>query len=120
MALAKGEVVVYHGTAEFRDGAGKVLELGTGDAVTAGKNAISLVGVGEDTQVLRLGLLKGIDNLRKWSPAQRDEIDGRAGRIITRKDMRPLRTEGLPVGYLYNCRSEPRCRCRGRGRAWPI
>jgi len=102
--LAKGEVVVYRvirGTAEFKDSAGKILELVTGDAVTAGKNAISLVGVGENTQVLRLGLLKGFDNLRKWSPAQRDEIDGLAGQIITRRDMRPLRTEGRPVGYLY-------------------
>ena len=29
------------------------------------------------------------------------EIDGLAGQIITAKDIRPLRTEGKPVGYLY-------------------
>jgi hypothetical protein len=75
--------------------------LATGDTVTAGKHAINLVGLGEDTQILRLGLLKGMENLRKWTPAQRDEIDGLAGQIITRKDIRPLRTEGKPVGYLY-------------------
>jgi hypothetical protein len=102
--LAKGEVVVYRvirGTAEFKDGAGKFLELATGDAVTASKNAINLTGVGDDTQLLRLGLLTGIEHLRRWTPTQRDEIDGLAGQIITRKDIRPLRTEGEPVGYLY-------------------
>jgi len=69
--------------------------------VTAGKNATSLVGVGENTQVLRLGLLKGMNDLRSWTPTQRDEIDGLASQIITQKDVRPLRTEGKPVGYLY-------------------
>jgi hypothetical protein len=59
------------------------------------------VGLGENTQVLRLGLLKGIENLRGWTPTQRDEIDGLAGQIITRTDVRPLRNEGKPVGYLY-------------------
>lgn len=102
--LDKGEVVIYRvirGTAEFRNSAGENFELATGDTVTAGKNAINLVGVGENTQVLRLGLLKGMENLRSWTPTQRDEIDGLAGQIITRKDIRPLRTEGKPVGYLY-------------------
>ncbi|WP_428660747.1 hypothetical protein [Reyranella sp.] len=102
--LAKGEVVVYRvirGTAEFKNGAGQAIELSAGDSVTAGKNAIHLVGMGEDTQILRLGLLKGMENLRKWTPTQRDEIDGLAGQIITRKDIRPQRTEGKPVGYLY-------------------
>jgi hypothetical protein len=103
-SLAKGEVVIYRvirGTAEFKDSAGKTFELATGDVVTAGKNSIRLVGVGENTQVLRLGLLKGMENLRTWTPTQRDEIDGLAGKIITQKDVRPLRTEGKPVGYLY-------------------
>jgi quercetin dioxygenase-like cupin family protein len=103
-SLAKGEVVIYRvirGTAEFKDSAGKTFELATGDVVTAGKNSVQLVGVGENTQVLRLGLLKGMDNLRSWTPTQRDEIDGLAGKIITQKDVRPLRTEGQPVGYLY-------------------
>jgi quercetin dioxygenase-like cupin family protein len=103
-SFGKGEVVIYRvirGTAEFKDSAGKVFELATGDVVTASKNTIDLVGVGENTQVLRLGLLKGMNNLRKWTPTQRDEIDGLAGQIITRKDVRPLRTEGKPVGYLY-------------------
>jgi hypothetical protein len=102
--LAKGEVVIYRvirGAAEFKDGAGKILELATGDAITAGKNAINLTGVGDDAQILRLGLLKGIEHLRRWTPTQRDEIDGLAGQIITRNDTRPLRTEGKPVGYLY-------------------
>ena len=46
-------------------------------------------------------LLKGMNDLRSWTPTQRDEIDGLASQIITRKDIRPLRTEGKPVGYLY-------------------
>ena len=103
-SFAKGEVVIYRvirGTAEFKDSAGKTFELATGDVVTAGKNSLQLVGVGENTQVLRLGLLKGMENLRSWTPTQRDEIDGLAGKIITQKDVRPLRTEGKPVGYLY-------------------
>ena len=102
--LAKGESVVYRvirGTAEFRDSTGKVLELGSGDTVTAGKGAITLVGIGENAQVLRLGLLEGIENLRSWTPTQRAEIDGLAGQIITRQDLRPQRTDGKPVGYLY-------------------
>ena len=73
----------------------------TGDTVTAGKDTINLVGLGENTQILRLGLLKGIENLRSWTPTQRDEIDGLAGQIITRTDVRPLRNEGKAVGYLY-------------------
>ncbi|MBY0468470.1 MAG: hypothetical protein K2Q07_05785 [Burkholderiaceae bacterium] len=102
--LATGEVVIYRvirGTAEFTDGAGKRMELAAGDVVTASKNTIRLAGMGEDTQVLRLGLLKGMENLRQWTPTQRDEIDGLAAQIITRKELRPLRTEGQPVGYLY-------------------
>ncbi len=102
--FAKGESVVYRvirGTAEFRAGAGKVLELGPGDTITAGKGAIALIGIGENTQILRLGLLEGIERLCGWTPMQRAEIDGLAGRIITRQDLRPQRTEGLPVGYLY-------------------
>ena len=104
-SFAKGEVVIYRvicGTAEFRDSAGKIFELGTGDVVTASKNTIKLIGINENTQVLRLGLLKGIDSLRKWTPTQRDEIDGLASQIITRRDSRPQRTEGKPVGYLYD------------------
>lgn len=103
-SFAKGEVVIYRiirGTAEFKDGAGKMFELATGDVVTAGKHSITLVGVGENTQILRLGLLKNIEKLRSWTPTQRDEIDGLAGRIITRTEIRPQRTEGRPVGYLY-------------------
>ena len=103
-SFAKGEVVIYRvirGTAEFKDNAGKTFALATGDVATAGKSSASLVGMGENTQILRLGLLKGMNNLRSWTPTQRDEIDGLAGQIITGKDVRPLRTEGMPVGYLY-------------------
>lgn len=102
--LAKGEVAVYRvirGTAAFKDRAGKLLELSAGDTVTAGGQAIELVAIGENTQVLRMGLLKGIDNLRKWTPTQRDEIDSLGGQIITAQALRPQRTEGPPVGYLY-------------------
>jgi quercetin dioxygenase-like cupin family protein len=102
--FAKGEVVIYRvirGTAEFKQEDGNAFELATGDVVTAGKGAIELVSVGENTQVLRLGLLSGMEQLRSWTPSQRDEIDGLAAKIITRKDVRPLRTEGPPVGYLY-------------------
>ncbi|HTO66537.1 MAG TPA: hypothetical protein VMM15_35405 [Bradyrhizobium sp.] len=102
--FAKGEVVIYRvirGSAEFKDRAGKAFDLAAGDVVTAGKNATSLVGMDDNTQILRLGLLKGMDNLRSWTSTQRDEIDGLAGQIITKTDVRPLRTEGRPVGYLY-------------------
>jgi len=103
-SLAKGEVVIYRvirGTAEFKNKSGETFELSAGDVVTAGKSSVSLIGVGENTQVLRLGLLKGMNDLRSWTPTQRDEIDGLAGQIITHKDIRPLRTEGKAVGYLY-------------------
>ncbi len=102
--LDKGEAVIYRvirGTAEFANSAGKSFELATGDTVTASKNMINLAAMGADTQILRLGLLKGLENLRSWTPTQRDDIDGLAGQIITRKDIRPLRTDGKPVGYLY-------------------
>ncbi len=42
-----------------------------------------------------------MEKLRSWTATRRDEIDGLAGQIITQKDMRPQRTEGAPVGYLY-------------------
>lgn len=103
-AFGECENVVYRvvrGTAEFKDSSGKSLGLSTGDTVTAGKTAATLVAMGEDTQILRIGLLKGIDKLRRWTPTQRDEIDGLGARIITRTERRPLRTEGKPVGYLY-------------------
>ncbi|MGY3239840.1 MULTISPECIES: hypothetical protein [unclassified Bradyrhizobium] len=103
-AFAKGEVVIYRvirGSAEFKNKASETFELVAGDVVTAGDGSIRLIAVGENTQVLRLGLLNGIENLRSWTPTQRDEIDGLAGQIITQKDVRPLRTEGKPVGYLY-------------------
>ncbi|MFB6449777.1 hypothetical protein [Bradyrhizobium tunisiense] len=103
-SFATGEVVIYRvirGTAEFKRSSGESFELSAGDVVTAGKSSIDLTGVGENTQVLRLGLLKGMNELRSWTPTQRDEIDGLAGQIITRRDIRPLRTEGKPVGYLY-------------------
>lgn len=102
--FARGEVVIYRvirGTAEFQRKGGGSFELCAGDVVTAGKDSISLAGVGENTQILRLGLLKGVNELRSWTPTQRDEIDGLAGQIITQRDLRPLRTEGEPVGYLY-------------------
>ena len=62
---------------------------------------MSLVGLGEDTQVLRLGLLKDIETLRRWTPTQRDEIDGLGNQIITRRDTRPRDADGRAVGYLY-------------------
>lgn len=103
-AFSKADVVIYRvirGTAEFKAGAGQRVELATGDVVTASRDALQLVGMGDDTQILRLGLLKGMENLSTWTPAQRDEIDGLAGQIITRQEVRPLRAEGQPIGYLY-------------------
>lgn len=103
-SFAKGDVVIYRiirGTAAFKDSAVKRFELAAGDTVTAGKHSITLAELAEDTQILRLGLLKNMEQLRRWTPAQRDEIDGLAGRIITRTDIRPQRTDGKPVGYLY-------------------
>lgn len=104
-ALAKSEVAMYRvirGHAQFKDHAGTTHALVAGDVITAGKDSLDLVGVGEDTQVLRLGLLNGLENLRSWTPAQRDEVDGLAGQIITQKELRPLRTDARPVGYLYS------------------
>jgi hypothetical protein len=118
-AFAKSEIVIYRvirGSAEFKDHAGTISALVAGDVVTAGKDSITLVEMGEDTQILRLGLLKGLESLRSWTPGQRDEIDGLAGQIITRRELRSLRledgrledgrredgrTEAKPVGYLY-------------------
>jgi len=104
-AFAKGEVVMYRvirGSADFKDHAGKIHELAVGDVITAGKDSIDLVAVGDNTQILRLGLLSGMESLRNWTPTQRDEVDGLAGQIITQRELRPLRTEGKPVGYLYS------------------
>ena len=59
---SKAEVVIYRvirGSAEFRDGAGKVIELATGDVVTASRDALQLIGMGDDTQILRLGPAEG-------------------------------------------------------------
>ncbi len=99
------EVTMYRvirGSCAFRDLDGKTLELVTGDVVTAGRDSLDLTHVGADTQILRLGLTSAMDQLRKWTPAQRDEVDGLAGQIITRREARPLRTGGQPVGYLYS------------------
>jgi mannose-6-phosphate isomerase-like protein (cupin superfamily) len=102
--LDRGEVAIYRvvrGTAAFRDAAGRPVELAAGDVATAGKGALELVAMGENTQVLRLGLLKGLESLRRWTQAQRDDIDGLGEAIIARRETRALRTEGRPVGYLY-------------------
>ena len=104
-AFGKSEVVIYRvirGSAEFKDDAGKISELVAGDVITAGKAAIALVGIGENTQLLRLGLMNGLESLRKWTPSQRDEVDGLAGQIITRKELRSLRSDERPVGHLYS------------------
>ena len=104
-ALTRGEVAMYRvirGSAEFKDHTGATYELVAGDVITAGKGSIDLVRVDENTQILRLGLMNGMEALRKWTPTQRDEVDGLAGQIITQRELRPLRTEGKPVGYLYS------------------
>jgi hypothetical protein len=103
-ALAKGEVAIYRvirGCAEFRGHEGTAYELCAGDVITAGRDAIQLVRVGENTQILRLGLMNGIEDLRRWTTMQRDDVDGLAGKIITQQELRPLRTDEKPVGYLY-------------------
>lgn len=103
--LQRGEVVIYRvirGGAHFKDNAGQRLTLAAGDVVTASGQSLRLVGLEADTQVLRLGLLEGMERLRHWTPAQRDEIDGLGAQFITRRAFRPLRSEGLPVGYLYD------------------
>ena len=102
--LNKGDVVMYRvirGSAEFRDGAGKAFELTPGDTVTAGRSSVKIVGMADDTQILRLGLLAGMTKLRSWTSTQRDEIDGMGGKLIKQKHVRPLRTQGSPVGFLY-------------------
>jgi hypothetical protein len=103
-AFGTGEVAMYRvirGSAEFKDLDGKIIDLVAGDVVTAGKDCVELVSIGENTQILRLGLLNGIENLRSWTPTQRDEIDALAGQIVTQSELRPERTEGKPVGFMY-------------------
>ena len=102
--FGRAEVVIYRmirGSAQFKDHAGKPIELVAGDVVTAAKDAIDLVRVGENTQILRLGLLRGMEGLHRWTPTQRDTIDGLADQIITGSEARPLRMDGQKVGYLY-------------------
>ena len=102
--FGKAEVTMYRvirGSADFRDLDGKTQELATGDMITAGKDSLDLVRVGENTQILRLGLMGGLEKLRRWTPTQRDAVDGLAGEIITQREVRPLRTDGKPAGYLY-------------------
>ena len=102
--FARGDVLMYRvirGSCEFKDMDGKTLELEVGDVVTAGRDALHLVGLSENTQILRLGLLSGMERLRRWTPTQRDAVDGLAGQVITRSELRPLRTGGEQVGYLY-------------------
>jgi hypothetical protein len=104
-ALAKSEVAVYRvirGSAEFRGHDGTRYELTAGDVITAGKGAIELARVGTNTQILHLGLMDGMERLRGWTPTQRDDVDGLAGQIITRQELRPWRTDEKPVGYLYS------------------
>ncbi len=103
-ALAAGQVAMYRiirGSAEFTDHTGKTTELVAGDVITAGKDSVDLTGIGENTQILRLGLLNGMEKLRSWTPTQRDEIDALAGQIVEQSETRPLRTDGDDVGYLY-------------------
>ncbi len=52
-------------------------------------------------KILHLGLMGGLENLRRWTPTQRDAVEGLAGEIITQREVRPLRTDGKPAGYLY-------------------
>jgi hypothetical protein len=103
-AFAKGEVAIYRvvrGSAEFKGHDGTLYQLVAGDVITAGQDAIQLAQLGENTQILRLGLMQGIEDLRQWTPTQRDDVDGLAGKIITQQELRPLRTDENPVGYLY-------------------
>ena len=102
--FGEAEVAMYRvirGSAEFRDLEGKTTELVAGDVITAGKDSADLVGIGENTQILRLGLMSGMENLRRWTPTQRDAVDGMAAAIITQREVRPLRMDGKQVGYLY-------------------
>ena len=102
--FGEAEVMMYRvvrGSAEFRDHDGKRLELVAGDVVTAGEDSIDLVSIGGNSQILRLGLMSGMDHLRRWTPTQREMVDGLAGEIITHREVRSLRTDGKQVGYLY-------------------
>jgi hypothetical protein len=102
--FGEAEVMMYRvvrGSAEFRDHDGKRLELVAGDVVTAGKDSIDLVSIGGNSQILRLGLMSGMDHLRRWTPTQREMVDGLAGEIITHREVRSLRTDGKQVGYVY-------------------
>ena len=104
-AFGEAEVVMYRvirGSCAFRDLDGKLIELGAGDVVTAGRDCLDLVHIGENTQVLRLGLMRGMENLRRWTPTQRDAVDGLAGQIISKSEARALRTGGKEVGYLFS------------------
>ena len=91
---------VIRGTAEFMDGTGKRIELAAGDVVTE-QARDQAHRCGRRTQILRWGLLKGMENLPQWTPTQRAEIDRLAAQIVTGQETRPLRTDGKPIGYLY-------------------
>jgi hypothetical protein len=101
-SLTKGEVVIYRvirGSRSSRTARERPLNLRWATSSPPARRRSASKAWGK-YRVLRLGLLKGIESLRGWTPTQRDEIDGGRSDHYA-QGCPPFRTEGKPVGYLY-------------------
>ena len=102
--FAKGEVVIFRiirGAATISDNFGRMITMQAGDTITANPQSITLHEMQADTQILRLGLLDGIEKLRSWTPVQRDEIDKLGHRLIVQHETRNIDKIERPIGYLF-------------------
>lgn len=102
--FTKGEVVIFRiirGVATFSDNFGRMITVEAGDTITANVQSIKLHEMRSDTQILRLGLLDGIEKLRRWTPVQRDEIDKLGHKLIVQHETRNIDKREYPIGYLF-------------------
>jgi hypothetical protein len=102
--FARGEVVIFQiirGAATFYDNFDRIIDVKSGDVITASVQSITLHEMQADTQILRLGLLDGIEKLRRWTPVQRDEIDKLGHKLIVQHEARNFDKIEHPIGYLF-------------------
>lgn len=102
--FAKGEVVIFRiirGAASVSDNFGRIITMEAGDTITANAQSLKLHEMQADTQILRLGLLEGIEKLRSWTPVQRDEIDKLGHRLIVQHETRNIDKREQKIGYLF-------------------
>lgn len=102
--FARGEVVIFQiirGAATFYDNFGRIIDVKSGDVITASVQSITLHEMQADTQILRLGLLDGIEKLRRWTPVQRDEIDKLGHKLIVQHEARNFDKTEHSIGYLF-------------------